>query len=151
MIRRVPILAIAVALTACSTNLIVPAYDARLDTAVSSAHTAAAKITACIDLGLCATAESFAEQEANYIEAIANLKTAGLIAGSLPASNDTARASREDLVSFVDGCREQLVSLAQLHLAGQTKPELGMTQSVDVSCDQALRAAQAMKQGGDDD
>ncbi len=143
--RLLPALVLATLLAGCSTARIVPAYNEHLAGALTRAHTAVFQITACVELGFCAGAESFDEREENYVDAMSSLGTARVLAANLEAPTDTARDSRDELVSFITGCAEQLQALAGLHRAGSALPGIGLTQPVETACDQALRAAQAMK------
>jgi hypothetical protein len=143
--RLLAALVLAAILAGCSVSRIVPAYDHNLADALARAHTDVFRITACVELGLCASAESFVEQRENYIGAMSSLGTARALAGNLDAPSETARGARDELESFIVGCAAQLQALAGLHRAGRALPGIGLTQPVETACDQALRAAQAMQ------
>lgn len=124
-----------------------PPYKQEADTQISNAYQQISEITACIDLGLCATADSFKEKETNYTKAISSLKSAYLIASNWQASrkNLPATEANEYLLEIVKGCETSLVNLSELHKTAGIPAGIGAAQPVDISCDQAVRAIRANK------
>ncbi|MEM1361564.1 MAG: hypothetical protein AAGF94_07580 [Pseudomonadota bacterium] len=127
-------------------SVFAPPYLPEAEKSMASAYTSISQITACVDLGLCATPASFTAKESDYISAIAGMKTAETIVSNWnpPFDNAPSSKSKKLLLELIDGCRMQLVSLSDIHRKNGVPAGVGLTQPVDVSCNQALRATQAM-------
>lgn len=130
--------------TGCS--VFAPPYLAGAERSMASAYSSVSEITACVDLGLCATPASFTAKEGNYINAIAGMKTAETTVSNWKPPFESAPSSKSKklLLELIDGCRSQLISLSNIHRQSGVPAGAGLTQPVDVACNQALRATQAM-------
>lgn len=130
-----------------SCTVFAPPYKAEADVQVSKAYEQITEITACIDLGLCATTKSFKGKEENYTKAISALKSAYLIVASWKSNNPDLPATEANttLLEIVKGCESAIVTLADLHKSVGLIAGSGVSQPVDIQCDQAVRAIRANK------
>lgn len=138
-------LAAALLLSACA--MFAPRYDPTLDEKTSGAYELVARFTANAELGNYADRASYDVAAPQYAEAQAKLAVAQIRAEGLPVQGDRAATARGQLVSFIKGCSARLTSFATQHRKFGIEPDSGARQSMMVSCDQAARAAQAMKPG----
>ncbi|MEM6747334.1 MAG: hypothetical protein AAF608_07935 [Pseudomonadota bacterium] len=143
--RRIATLSLFVLLPGCA--LFAPPYDPALEDAVAKGNEHAGKVTVCAELGLCATPESFADQQDNYTTAIASLKAGKVIAEGWepPRFNATARRASDLIVEQIDGCQTSVIELLTIHREEGLAPGVGLSQPVDIACDLALSSVQLMK------
>lgn len=142
-VRRLAASAACMMLAGC--QLFAPGYDPQIGEATSAAYVEAAQLLSEAELGRFAEAESFAAEVPRYARIDAELETAALRAGSLPASGGGARRARELLAEQIEGCRSRIRSLAGIHEKSGIAPDAGLTANARVSCDLAARAAVAMR------
>lgn len=142
---RLPAAIVAVLLLAgCQT--FAPAYDATLDTQMSTAYQGVAKLSAEIELGTYADASTYTTATPEYTTIISSLTVAALRADTLPVqAKAPAEKARTLLVGLIKGCQSQVTGIAGIHRASGLAPGAGISASMMVSCDQAMRAAQALK------
>ena len=130
-------------LSACA--VFAPRYDPVVGPATSQAYTLASQLLSQIDLGKYPDPSSFNGALDDYAAIDAQLATAEMRASALPVSTRIARGARDDLVSFIQGCRAQIRSLADQHRRFGFPTLIGATQPARISCDQAARAANALQ------
>lgn len=66
-------------------------------------------------------------------------------ASTLLTQGAKALKARDLLTGMIQGCSDQVASYAKMHQAFGIQPASGATQPMMVACDQAAKAAQAMK------
>ena len=125
--------------------LFAPRYDAEVGNRASEAYEHVAQLLAEAEYGKFRSPETFAAAIDRYAEADALLATAAMRAAALPVSAGPAVKARELLVRQIEGCRARVKSLAAIHQRSGIAPDAGLTENAFVSCDQAARAATAMK------
>jgi hypothetical protein len=143
VIRRFALAGLFLLLSACA--VFAPRYDPVVGTQTSEAYTLASALLSQIDLGKYPDATSFPAALDSYAAIDARLATAEMRASAEPVSTGIARSARDDLVSFIQGCRAQIRSLADQHRRFGFPVAAGATAPARVSCDQAARAANAMQ------
>ena len=143
MIRKTMIVGLALLLSACA--VFAPRYDPVVGPETNQAYTMASQLLSQIDLGKYPDPSSFNGALDDYAAIDAHLATAEMRAASLPVSTRIARSARDDLVSFIQGCRAQIRSLADQHRRFGFPTLIGATQPARISCDQAARAANALQ------
>ncbi|MVO17391.1 hypothetical protein [Parasedimentitalea huanghaiensis] len=128
-------------------SIFAPPYKKEADTLISKAYENVTKITACVDLGLCAQPNSFSNKEENYTQAISSLKSSYLIIASWEpsSSNSPAMEANQLLLEMIKGCETAVINLSNLHRSSGLISGAGVAQPVDIQCDQAVRAVRAMK------
>ena len=135
----------ALLLSSCA--MFAPRYDPTLDQKTSDAFEIVARFAANAELGNYADKASYGDAAPQYAEARAKLAVAEIRAQGLPVQGERAATARDRLVSFIKGCGDRLTSFATQHRKFGIQPDSGTPQSMMTSCDQAARAAQAMKPG----
>jgi hypothetical protein len=144
-LRRFAIpITIALALAGCVG--FAPRYDEVLDEKTTSAYENVSKLLAEVEMGKYRTPDTFAQASGQYAEIQGELSVAEMRAASLPvASRGTAAKARDLLVLMIQGCRTSIVTLGTLHKSSGLIPNTGTSAAPQVKCDQAARAARAMK------
>jgi hypothetical protein len=138
------VVAAAVLLAACQT--FAPAYDATLDTQMTTAFSGVAKLSAEIELGSYADPSTYSGATGEYTTIISSLTVAALRADTLPVqAKAPAERARSLLTGLIKGCQTQVTTVAAIHKASGLAPGAGISQPMMTSCDQAARAAQALK------
>jgi hypothetical protein len=137
------VLAMALLLSACA--MFAPRYDATLDTSTTSAYEMVARFAANGELGTYSDKASFAATSTQYADALAQLAVAKMRAATLLTQGSKALRARDLLTGMIQGCSDQVASYAKMHQAFGIQPASGATQPMMVACDQAAKAAQAMK------
>ena len=123
-----------------------PAYDPTLATETNTAYQGVSQILASADLGAYSDPSSYTAAQSQYVNATSALSIAAMRAGSeTVAARGTGSKARDLLVQQIQGCRSQVLALAAIHQRSGIKPGTGMTQPVQVSCDEAARAVGAMQ------
>lgn len=123
-----------------------PAYDATLDTQMTTAFQGVARLAAEIELGSYADKATYDGATSEYTTIISSLTVAGLRADTLPVqAKAPAEKARGLLVGLIKGCQTQVTTVAAIHKASGLAPGAGISAPMMVSCDQAARAAQALK------
>lgn len=142
---RLPAVIAAVLLLAgCQT--FAPAYDTTLDTQMTTAFQGVAKLAAEIELGSYADKATYSQATSEYTTIISSLTVASLRADTLPVqARAPAEKARTLLVGLIKGCQTQVTTVASIHKAAGLAPGAGISAPMLVSCDQATRAAQALK------
>jgi hypothetical protein len=131
-------------LSACA--VFAPTYDPGLDQSTNAAYAGVSQILANADLGAYTDPASYATAQSQYVSTTSALSIAAMRAGSEPvASKGTGSKARDLLVGLIQGCRAQVLSLAAIHQRSGLKPGTGITQPVQVACDEAARAVGATK------
>lgn len=143
MIRKIALAGLFLLLSACA--VFAPRYDPVVGTQTSEAYTLASELLSQIDLGKYPDPASFPATLDRYAAVDARLATAEMRASALPVSTGISRSARDDLVSFIQGCRAQIHSLADQHRRFGFPVAVGATAPARVACDQAARAANAMR------
>jgi hypothetical protein len=134
----------AISVSACLS--FAPPYDSVLDDKTTAAYEHVSKLLAEVELGKYATPDSFAAATDEYADIQALLSVASMRAQTISARAGTpAETARNQLKSFVDGCKGAITSLSNLHKTAGLIPASGVTARAQVECDQAARAARAMK------
>lgn len=136
-------LILPIALAGCA--MFAPRYDATLDTATTGAYQQIAGFAAAAELGSYTDKASYQPTAPQYASALAQLSVAKLRASTLPTQGKAAEKARGLLAGLIQGCSDQLTSFAKMHQMFGIQPASGATQPLMVSCDQAAKAAQAMK------
>jgi hypothetical protein len=147
--RGIPRIGIAFALVlllaACA--MFAPRYDATLDLKTTGAYELVAGFAASAELGSYTEKDSFEAIAPQYANAQAQLAVAKLRAATLPTQGKAAEKARDLLVALIQGCSDRVGSFARQHAAFGIQPASGATEPMMISCDQAAKAAQAMKTG----
>jgi hypothetical protein len=130
-------------LSACT--VFVPRFDPYVSEKTNSAYTEVAELLAAIDLGKYTMTDSFKDAIDKYASIDGKLAAASQRATMLNAPTGPSQSARDMLVRVIEGCRTQIKELASDHRTAGLQPNAGITQPVMVSCDQAARAADAMK------
>ena len=144
---------IRMVVAACATGMMLsacavfaPAYDQTLATETNAAYQGVSQILASADLGAYSDPASYSGAQAQYVSTTSALSIAAMRAGSeTVAPRGTGAKARDLLVQQIEGCRSQVLALAAIHQRSGLKPGTGMTQPVQVSCDEAARAVSAMQ------
>lgn len=126
-------------------TLFYPRFDPFVSNQTAAAFEEVSELTSAIELGKYGTAESFDGAIDSYASIDAKLATAALRIDTLTAPTGPSRAARDGIKAQIEGCRARVKALADIHKATGVPPGVGATQPVLVSCDQATRAADAMK------
>ena len=145
--RRLAVV-IAVAMSICLAGCIgfAPRYDEVLDEKTTSAYEKISTFLAEVELGKYEKSESFAEASDDYAKIQGLLAVAALRAVTLPVpTRGTAARGKAMLVSMIQGCKASIATLGALHKSGGLKPNTGTPAGAQVKCDQAAKAARAMK------
>lgn len=137
----------AAALLLAGCAMFAPRYDPMLDAKTAGAYELVARFAANGELGTYADKASFADASPHYADAQAQLAVAQMRAASLETGGKGAAHARDLLVKLIRGCSDRITSFALQHKKFGIQPDTGATQPMMVSCDQAARAAQAMKPG----
>lgn len=139
-------IALPVALSLAGCVGFAPRYDSVLDEKTTSAYENISKFLAEIEMGKYQTPDTFAQASDEYAEIQGELAVAEMRAASLPVPRrGTAVRARDLLVSMIQGCRASIVTLTTLHKTSGLIPNSGTSAAPQVKCDQAARAARAMK------
>lgn len=144
---QAPAAALLVPLLLAGCALFAPRYDPALDQSVTGAYQSVARFAANGELGTYEDKSSFAATAPQYADAEAALAVAKLRAATLPVQGKPATHARELLVKLIQGCSDQVASYAQQHKQFGIQPASGATQPMMVACDQAAKAASALKPG----
>ena len=148
-LHKIPRIGIALALTlllaACA--MFAPRYDATLDQKTTGAYELVAGFAASAEMGSYTDKASFDGVASDYASAQAQLAVAKLRAATLTTQGKAAVKARDLLVGLIQGCSDRVGGFAAQHKAFGIQPATGATQPMMVSCDQAAKAAQAMKGG----
>jgi hypothetical protein len=145
-VARTFALSLVLALFVGGCALFAPAYDETLDQKSTSAYENVVKLLARVELGAFTDPDSYAEAEEDYATVLAELAVARLRADTLPVSNHgTAAEARSLLSTFIQNCATQVQELAAIHRSSGVQPQSGITQPIQVTCDQAARAARALQ------
>lgn len=142
-LRTGAMLGLAMLLAACA--MFAPRYDATLDTTTTGAYQMIAGFAANGELGTYSDKATYDATAPQYAQALSQLAVAGLRAGTLPVGGKRAVTARDLLVKLINGCSAQVTSYAKMHKQFGIQPASGATQPMMVACDQAAKAAQAMK------
>lgn len=142
-LSRLAIPFLALALSGCA--LLAPPYDPLVDQKTSGAYESVAKLVAKVELGSFADKATFPANADAYADVQAGLTIAAQRAETAPTAGKVAEKARGLLVGLIKGCSGQVASLADQHKRLGVPAGVGATQPVMVSCDQAAKAAQAMK------
>ena len=151
MNRRLrPAVAMSLSILLCLPGCVsfVPRYDPVLDEKTTSAYEEIAQFLAEIELGKYENKDSFADASDEYAEIQGLLSVAELRAATLPVGQrGTAAKARDQLVSFIQGCKTSITTLSSLHKRLGLIAGAGTGAGAQVKCDEAARAARAMKGG----
>jgi hypothetical protein len=143
VVRRIVLAGLVLLLSACA--VFAPRYDPVVGTQTTEAYVMASQLLSQIDLGKYPDPASYRGALDDYAAVDARLATAEMRASGLPASTRISRSARDDLVSFIQGCRAQISSLADQHRRFGFPVSIGATAPARISCDQAARAANALQ------
>ena len=146
IVRRAAALVLLAALAGCT--LFAPRYDPTLDQKITGAYQLVAGFAASGELGSYADKASYDATAPQYAEAQAQLAVARLRAENAPVQGKAAVRARALLGGLIQGCSDRIGSFAAQHRKFGIQPGTGATQAMMTSCDQAARAAQALKPGG---
>ncbi|MBS0298277.1 MAG: hypothetical protein JSR45_18405 [Proteobacteria bacterium] len=134
----------AATLGACA--VFAPAYDPTLASETNTAYQGVSQILASAQLGAYADPSSYSGAQAQYVNVTAALSIAAARAGAEPvAARGTGEQARDKLVGLIQGCRSQVLALAQVHQRRGIPNDAGFIQPVQVACDEASRAVTAMQ------
>ncbi len=143
-LKRIVLVPLLVALLgAC--QLFAPAYDLEVGTRTSEAYMAVGQLMSEAEYGKFQDPASFDGVVDRYAQIDALLRTASASAGVLPTSAKPAERARVLLVGQIEGCRERVSTVADIHKRKGIAPDAGLTENARVACDLAARAANAMK------
>jgi hypothetical protein len=144
--QRKMMIALPLALALAGCVGFAPRYDEVLDEKTTSAYENISKFLAEIEMGKYQTPDTFASAANQYAEIQGELAVAEMRAASLPVPHKgTAVRARDLLVSMIQGCKASVVTLSALHKTSGLIPNTGTSAGAQVKCDQAARAARAMK------
>jgi hypothetical protein len=137
---------VAATLVLAGCQTFAPAYDTTLDTQMTTAFQGVAKLSAEIELGSYANASTYSGATDEYTTIISSLTVAALRADTLPVqAKAPAEKARTLLTGLIKGCQTQVTTVAAIHKATGLAPGAGIGAPMLTSCDQAARAAQALK------
>ncbi len=122
-----------------------PGYLAEADKRAADSFQIISELLAKADLGEYRAASSYDPAVDDYARAIAGMETAKLLAGGSTVAGPAAETARAAQLVVIDACLTNLKSMAALHKSGGLLPNVGLTQTVRVPCDQAVRVLQALK------
>jgi hypothetical protein len=142
-IRNASVVGLALVLSACA--LFAPPYDAAIDQKTTAGYEGAAKLAAQAEMGAFQDKATYDATVGAYSDVQAALAVAAVRARTSPTAGKAAITARDQTVGFIEGCSAQVSGLAALHKAYGVVPKTGATQQLFVACDQAVRAARAMK------
>lgn len=142
-LKRGILLPLIAFLAAC--QLFAPAYDIEVGDRTNDAYAAASQILSEAELGKFPTADTFPAALDRYATIDSLLNVAAASASQLPTGGKPAVTARDLLVGQIEGCRNQMRTVANIHKREGIAPDAGLTEAARVSCDLAARAANAMK------
>lgn len=135
--------AVSAQMSACT--IFAPRFDPYVSQKTNSAYTEVAELLSAVDLGKYIMPDSFKDAVDKYASIDGKLAAASQRVTKLNAPTGPSQSARDLLKRQIEGCRNQIKELAAGHKMAGLQPSTGITQPVMVSCDQAARAADAMK------
>lgn len=142
--RRLIFLPMLLLLSSCA-GLIAPPYDGTVETQAIAAYGLAARIAAEVQLGQFASPTSYPAAADQYVSLISDIAIAKERAATLPAASALGKDAQTRLVGILQACADRAQTIAKLHQKVGLAPDAGIEGDLMTSCDQAARAAAAMK------
>jgi hypothetical protein len=142
-VRAVTLVATVLLLSGCA--LFAPSYDPLLDAKITEAYEGVARLQADVEMGSLASPDSYDGYRGRYADMAAALAVAQYRASLLTGDTDMARWAASQPGALARSCNDQIMALSRLHQQEGLQPGAGVVTGVMVSCDVALRAAQARK------
>lgn len=128
-------------LAAAGCSPLVPAYDTELDARVAAAYAGISTQLARGELGALRDPAGFEAHVDDYAAILGDLETAR----SRVATDDEAQTASAALARLIAACAAQVRDYAAEHRENGIVPQSGIAQPVRTTCDQAQRAARALR------
>lgn len=142
-----PVLLAVVCTLVSACTVFAPRFDPYVSEKANTAYTEVAELLSAVELGKYLTADTFKDAVDRYASIDGKLAAAEQRVITLNTPTKPSADARDLLLGQIKGCRKQVRELADEHKEDGLQPGIGRTQGVLVSCDQAGRAANAMKIG----